>query len=240
MDTDKFIFAIISVVTVLIIIAIFFSSVKKSANVSVDVKTIVGETPHWVGAEFPKVTIVEFSDFECPFCRQFSQTVRPILGKYPNNVRLIYRHFPLPSHKGSFPAAVASEAAAKQGKFWKYHDELFLNQPDYSSQDLERYAKNSGLDLVQFKNDISNNEIIGKVQEDLEFGREIGINATPTIYLIYDEKVEKLNLRSSGDLESKIQDILGVSGNINSDETNSIRVDSVSESSLEIKKNTIE
>src|SRR3989338_11114828 len=100
------------------------------------------------GSVNAKVTIIEHSDFQCPFCGRAAPTVKQVLAAYPNDVKLVYRHFPLPSHSQAQKAAEASECAAQQGNFWEYHDKLFENQDALYVPMLKDYASQIGLNTT--------------------------------------------------------------------------------------------
>ena len=209
MNTDKLVFGIIGGITLLITIIIIATSFSTTSSSDLQAQELIGNNPHIKGAENARLTIVEFSDFECPYCAQYEPTLNGLLAEYPNDLALVYRHYPLPSHTGALPAARASEAAANQGKFWEYSSELFANQPNFTQADLEQYAEIVGLNIDQFKADYANSEVIARVQEDADYGRSLNIGGTPTFYVIYDGKAEFVKLQQSDDLEIKIRSILG-------------------------------
>jgi len=126
-----------------------------------------------------RVTIIEFSDFQCPFCKRAEPIVAEVLERYPQDVRLVYRHLPLASHSRAAPAAAAAVCADGQGKFWQYHDTLFANNRQLGDDDLLRYATELGLEIDPFKECLASDETHTKVQADLEAARELGISGTP-------------------------------------------------------------
>jgi protein-disulfide isomerase len=130
-----------------------------------------------------KVTIVEFSDFQCPFCSRVVPTVEQIMKTYPNDVRIVFRHNPLPFHPNAMPAAEAAVAAADQGKFWEMHDKLFANQQNLQRPDFEKYAGEIGLDMGKFKSALDSGAGKKKIQEDLAAGQKIGVQGTPNFYI---------------------------------------------------------
>lgn len=146
------------------------------------VKIDVGASPV-KGSESAKITIIEFSDFECPYCKEASEALEAVLKKYPNDVRLAFKHLPLPFHSQATPAAVASLAAHKQGKFWEYHDKLFGMQEELSSASFEKIAQELGLDLAKFKQDIASPELKKSVKEDADLAAELQIEGTPAIFV---------------------------------------------------------
>ena len=108
------------------------------------------------GPETAPVTIVEFSEFQCPFCARVVPTLKQIEDTYQDRVRIVWKHLPLPNHKDAVGAALAAEAARKQGKFWEYHDKLFANQNRLGPDDLKQHAKDLQLDLKRFEADLLN------------------------------------------------------------------------------------
>ena len=143
-----------------------------------------------LGKDLAKVELVEFSDFQCPFCQRFfEQTYPEIKQKYidTGKVQFVYRHFPLPSHQNAQKAAEASECAADQGKFFEYHDTLFENmQSDGTGlaiADLKQYAADLGLNTSKFNQCLDNGEKAEIVKSDLSAGQSIGVNGTPTLFV---------------------------------------------------------
>jgi len=130
-----------------------------------------------------KVNIVEFSDFQCPFCSRVVPTVEQILKAYPNDVRVFFRHNPLPFHPNAPLAAQAGEAAAEQGKFWEMHDKMFTNQQNILRPDLEKYAGEIGLDVGKFKTALDSGAAKKKVDEDLKVAQQVGVQGTPNFYI---------------------------------------------------------
>ncbi len=106
-----------------------------------------------------------------------------VLDKYPDTVKIVYKHYPLPSHKEAFPAALASMAAAEQGKFWQYHDELFRNQNALSSELYLEIAGRLGLDLQKFTLDMMRPSLRQKIEADIADGKKAGVTGTPTIFV---------------------------------------------------------
>ncbi|QSQ27030.1 thioredoxin domain-containing protein [Pyxidicoccus parkwayensis] len=130
-----------------------------------------------------KVTIVEFSDFECPFCSRVVPTLTQIKQTYAKDVRVIFRNQPLPFHPSAKPAAEAAMAAHAQGKFWEMHDKLFTNQKALDRASLEKYAKEIGLNVAQFKADLDSGKHKAKIEADMSAGSAVGANGTPTFFI---------------------------------------------------------
>jgi len=130
------------------------------------------------------VTIVEFSDFHCPYCRAAQPTLSALLSKYPDKVRIVYRHFPLDSlHPEARQAAEASWCAEQQNKFWQYHDRLYANGPDGSTPTLERIATEAGLDAARFNSCLSGSDAKAAVQRDVDEGVRFGVDGTPGFFV---------------------------------------------------------
>lgn len=144
----------------------------------------VSEKDHIWGNSGVPVTIVEYSDFQCPFCASFHPTVQQILADYPNQVRWVYRHFPLDQiHPQARPAAEASECAAEQEKFWEFSDGLFENQEKLGKDFYKQLAENLGLDIDQFNNCVSSKKYKDKVEADYQGGIKAGVRGTPASFV---------------------------------------------------------
>jgi protein-disulfide isomerase len=135
------------------------------------------------GAKQPLVTIVEFSDFQCPFCARVNPTIEEILQTYGDKVQVQFRNQPLDFHKRAVPAAKAALAAHQQGKFWEMHDKLFKNQQALSDQDLVAYAKSLGLDVQRFQTDLSSPMVGERIAQDQKDAEMLGARATPTLFV---------------------------------------------------------
>ncbi len=136
------------------------------------------------GPKDAKITIVIFSDFECPYCSQAHQQVEALQKQFgAQNIRVAYRHLPLSFHPNATPAAIASMAAHRQGKFWEYHDKLFANQEKLKAADFVRYAKELKLDVEKFQKDLKDPAIATAVQEDLKLSTKINVPGTPSFYI---------------------------------------------------------
>jgi len=132
------------------------------------------------GPDDARVTIVEFSDFQCPFCSRALPTIDAVLARYPKDVRFVYRHMPLdPIHPRARPAAEASACADAQGQFWPYHDLLFANSKTLSDADLERFAGQLNLDVDAWKQCVAERRFEAKVEGDVAAGRAVGVTGTP-------------------------------------------------------------
>lgn len=139
------------------------------------------------GEKNAKVTIVEFSDFQCPYCGRFYEQTLPSIQKDyidTGKVKLAFRHFPLDNiHDYAIPAAEASECANEQGKFWEYHDEIFENQGLLNNEVLSTWAKDIGLDVEKFDKCMKDGKYKSKVQKDMSEGSSYGVRGTPAFFI---------------------------------------------------------
>lgn len=147
-------------------------------------KVPIGESPA-KGVHPAKVTIIEYSDFQCPFCSRVIPTMKKLLETYPNDVRLVFKQNPLPFHAKAGGAAEAALAAHEQGKFWEMHDKLFENQQNLDRSDLEKYAQELGLDMDKFKAALDLGKFKADIQADINYGNSIpgGGMGTPTFFI---------------------------------------------------------
>ena len=130
------------------------------------------------------VTIVEFSDFQCPFCQRAIPVLKELRERYPNDVRVVYRHFPLDSiHPRARPAAEASLCAHDQGKFWPYHEKLFENSAALADDDFRRYATELEIDADRFERCLAERPHRETVETDLAAGSTAGVNGTPAFFV---------------------------------------------------------
>jgi protein-disulfide isomerase len=135
------------------------------------------------GSKTAKVTIVEWSDFECPFCERGFAVVKKVEQAYGGNVRLVFRHQPLPMHEHARPAAEASMAAHEQGKFWEYHDKLFAHQQALDRASLDKYAAELGLDMAKFKAALDSKKFDAQIAADATEATSAGVDGTPTFFI---------------------------------------------------------
>ena len=135
------------------------------------------------GPENASVKVVEFSDFECPYCSRAADVVHQLKEKYGDKIRFVFRQFPLEMHKNAHAAAQASLAASAQGKFWEYHDVLFANQGSLARTNLEDHAKTAKLNLVSFKQALADEKFKAQVDADLKLGKQAIVQGTPTMFV---------------------------------------------------------
>jgi protein-disulfide isomerase len=141
-------------------------------------------TDHSQGSEHARVIVVEYGDFECPSCKVAATTPSLLMDRFPNQVRFVFRNFPLEeAHPHALQAAETAEAAGAQGKFWLMYDLLFHNQAHLKAADLQRYARESGLDMARYVAEMDDHIYLQKVRENIEGGRRSHIRATPTFFI---------------------------------------------------------
>jgi protein-disulfide isomerase len=142
----------------------------------------VSEAP-MKGNPSAKVTLVEFADYECPHCKRLQPVLRQIVEEFHNDVKVYFKHYPLPQHTNARLAAEAAVAANKQGKFWAFQDKLWDKQDELSPAEIEKLAKEAGLDVAKFRADLASPAVKERVQKDRAEGQALGLQATPTVYL---------------------------------------------------------
>jgi len=198
MTQETKVLTIIGTITAAIIIGGVFLMSKSSSPSGptplVDSKLLIRENSHQTGSGSEKVTIVEFGDYQCPACAAGNPIVKQIIRDYEGKVNLVYRHFPLPQHKNAVISTQAVEAAGEQGKFWEMHDKIYENQKDWEESDktldiFAGYAKDLGLDVNKFKEDVSSNKYTERINQDRSDANVVGINVTPTFF-INGERIE--------------------------------------------------
>lgn len=155
---------------------------EKPRRPSYDVQ--VGNAPTW-GADNAKVTIVEFSDFQCPFCAKGASVLSEIKKKYGKKVKIAFKQFPLPFHTQAKDAAIAALCAKEQKVdfFWKLHDEMFNDQSKLSVADIKATAKKIGLDSKKFDSCLDEKKFASQIDADIEQGKSVGVKSTPTFYV---------------------------------------------------------
>jgi protein-disulfide isomerase len=135
------------------------------------------------GSPNARVTLVEFADYECPHCKRFQPVLRQILDEFKGDVRLYFKHYPLPQHVNARLAAEAAVAAQKQGKFWPFQDKLWENQDGLSPAEMEKFGKEVGLNVTKFRSDLDDPKTKARVQKDRVDGTTLGLSSTPTLYI---------------------------------------------------------
>lgn len=138
---------------------------------------------HIRGNKDAKVVLVEYSDFECPYCGRHHPTMKKIFEKYGDKIAWVYRHFPLSFHPQSTPAALASECASEQGKFWEYMDGLFSNQASLGDVYYNKLASDLGLDAKKFSDCYASQKYKDRVNKDYTQGQTDGVEGTPATFI---------------------------------------------------------
>jgi len=176
---------------------------NNAPSTPVVVERIPDERGQVRGPDDAQVTIVEFSDFECPYCADAVPVIKGILEKYPTQVRFVYRHFPLTDiHANAFRVGEAAECAGEQGSFWEFHDVVFDNQAALDGGSLEQYIVMIGLDTNQFNSCMTSGRARKAIEEDLADGHKYGVTGTPTIF------VNNIMLFGISELELAVQEAL--------------------------------
>ena len=129
------------------------------------------------------ITIIEFSEYQCPFCARVTPTLKAIEQKYAGKVRFVFKDFPLQNHQQAPKAAEAAHCAGDQGKYWELHDRLFANQQLLQVPELKKHAAAVGLDQAAFDQCLDSGKHTDNVQADLDLGSQMGVGSTPTLYI---------------------------------------------------------
>ena len=203
-----------SVLVVVLLLAVTVASngpsEENSQNLLTDQDDLltIQDDDYIVGPTDASVTLVEYLDFECEACGAYFPVVKQLEEEFAEELQVVKRYYPLPGHRNGLPAALAVEAAARQGKYNEMHDLLFVEQgiwgekPTADMAIFEEYAKELSLDLDQFKEDVSSQSVMDRVQRDVESGDALGNTGTPSFYL-NGEKIQ--NPRSYEDFATLIQ-----------------------------------
>jgi protein-disulfide isomerase len=163
-----------------------FDDLKAKANFQLlleEPRVQVAATGPGRGPENAKVTIVEFSDFECPYCSKAEESVTQVMEKYEGKIRLVFRHFPLSFHAHAPKAAEAAMCANEQGKFWEMHKQLFANRTALAIEDLKKHAGSIGLDQAKFDACLDGDKMKSVVEKDTKDGTEVGVSGTPAFFI---------------------------------------------------------
>lgn len=137
----------------------------------------------FLGPANAPVTIVEFSDFQCPYCARVKPLLEEVMRRNPDQVKVIFKHFPLPSHQQARPAAIATMAAQNQGKFWEMHDRIFAAQRELNPAKIREIAQDLKLDMARFDRDINSPELARRLDKDLADGQQAGVRGTPALFV---------------------------------------------------------
>ncbi|KKQ45169.1 MAG: Peptidyl-prolyl cis-trans isomerase B [Candidatus Woesebacteria bacterium GW2011_GWA1_37_8] len=164
----------------------------------------------WIkGNKDASITLIEYSDFQCPACKTYAPMIKKLSEEYKDNIKVVYRHYPLPQHKNAKAAAYGAEAAGKQGKFWEMHDLLFEKQEEWSNEGditekLSIFAESLGLNKDEWRADYESQEVKDAVNADVTLANMINLSSTPTFLL----NGEKITIRNYEDIKSKVEEKL--------------------------------
>ena len=214
---------IFAIIVVAIVGGMIYISTQNRLNVSDinndQLNTIIGAesrngdiADHEIGSKSPKVTIIEYADYQCPGCSAAAPKAKALAEKYKDHVRLIFRNFPIASsHPNARAAAAVAEAAGLQGKFWEMNKLLYTNQDAWKNANItdrdnifKSYAEQLKLNIDQYKTDIASNKVKNKIDFDMALGRKHGVAATPTFYV----NGKNTEMDSSGSIESSVKEAL--------------------------------
>lgn len=218
---------IFAIIVVAIVGGMIYISTQNRLNVSDinndQLNTIIGAesrngdiADHEIGSKSPKVTIIEYADYQCPGCSAAAPKAKALAEKYKDHVRLIFRNFPIASsHPNARAAAAVAEAAGLQGKFWEMNKLLYTNQDVWKNANItdrdnifKSYAEQLKLNIDQYKTDIASNKVKNKIDFDMALGRKHGVAATPTFYV----NGKNTEMDSSGSIESSVREALKKAG----------------------------
>ena len=142
------------------------------------------DSPVFGNTKDPKLTIVEFTEFQCPYCSRIAPTMKELNQKYPDKIKFVYKHFPLSFHANAQAAAAASIAAHKQGKFWEFRYALAPHSRELSDSMYIAVAKEVGLDVEKFKKDmVLDSAMMARIDKDFQLGVKVGVQGTPNFYI---------------------------------------------------------
>jgi len=160
------------------------SSTKELKVIHIDqVYKISLEGSPFMGPENAPVTIAVFDDYECAYCAKMEAVFSQLLAKYPKELKLVIKQYPLRNHPNARQASIAVIAAHKQGKFWEFHSQVFANQTELSTTKLDEIAESFDLDMTQFKKDLLSHDVLSMIVRDVREGQKIGVKGTPTLFL---------------------------------------------------------
>jgi len=165
---------------------LFLSSTKtgKTQEFAISFSVVIDtEGAPYLGNPDAPVTIVEFSDFECPYCSKVGPLMAELLAKNPETVKVVFKHYPLSFHKNARRAALASLAAQRQGRFWEFHDQLFEHQKELTPATIRKIAQQLSLDLDRFEKDLADPALAARVDKDIRDGKLAGVRGTPTLFV---------------------------------------------------------
>ncbi len=189
---SKTFWAVIAIIVIIFGGIVLFKGNKDDSGINT---AATKPTNHLIGNTSSKVKLVEYGDYQCPYCGQFYPIVKQVQQKYNDQIAFQFRNLPLNQrHKNAFAAARAAEAAGIQGKYWEMHDALYQNQQTWGEADgaqsiFEQYAQQLGLNVTKFKSDSASNAVNGTINADIQAFLKTGnVESTPT-FLLDDKKI---------------------------------------------------
>lgn len=181
---------------------------RSTPAISANDLLIVRNIDHKKGAENATMTLIEYLDFECEACGAYYPLVKHLGAEFKDDLQIVTRYFPVPGHKNAMPAALAVEAASRQGRFWEMHDLLFEKQKEWGERKAAdpkifiEYARELGLDMEAFQRDVVSDDVRLRVEMDRNDGMNLGVESTPTFFLNGEQMP---NPRSSEEFHALIQ-----------------------------------
>ena len=184
-------YAIIAFIIVAALLLFFGNSNKNDDTIKTETLPIA---EHFKGNENSQVVLMEFSDFQCPACAAYYSVLKDVLDEFGDDIKIVYKHFPLSIHRNAKLAAQAAEAAGAQGRFWEMHDKIFEGQKEWAEvfnpkQVFIKYAEELSLDVELFKKDMVGAIAKNKVEKDLQEGKILGVSYTP-YFILNGEQIE--------------------------------------------------
>ena len=191
MNTKRIIFWLAFIIILALIVwGMIIAMNKPQTKPGLSTPAPISATDHIRGPADAKVTLIEYSDFQCPACGMYYPVAEKLFAQSSTTLRMVYRHFPLPQHQNARLAAAVSEAASNQSKFWDMYSLIFANQPVWSElsdvkarETFQGYATKIGLDIATYTKDLDSDVVKAKIDADQADGEKIGINSTPTFFV---------------------------------------------------------
>ncbi len=180
---------IFAVVGILVVCGVFVWLFSMPRETALTVAPPVTAEDHVKGSPQNAITVIEYLDFECQACGAYHPVIKKMEAEFGEQVTFVARHFPLGGHRNAMPAALAVEAAGRQGKFWEMHDLLFERQSEWGGKTsatpevFVALADELGLDMTQFEQDVASEEVRARVEKDVTEGRALGVQGTPSFFL---------------------------------------------------------
>ena len=162
--------------------------IKSQPKDKATIDSIVRDNNYFTGPKDAKVVLIEFGDFQCPACKVVEPALQKLRSEYKDKLKFVFKQFPLPSHNNGLDAALASEAAGEQGKFWEFHDVLYEKQAEWSTlpnpnSEFEKYAQSLGIEMAKFSKAVKDKSYSEKINTDKSDGADLNVEATPTFFL---------------------------------------------------------